>query len=89
LRKLISPHRRLVGQADEPDLAEDDQPAQHAEDLVDRMAVPLDMQIVEPLEHAHRPIWPMKLVEIDVTGPEPLEAALDRLHDLRLAVPGR
>jgi len=53
------------------------------------MAVALDMQIVEPLEHAHWPVGPVELVEIDVIGPEPLEAALDRLHDLRLAVPGR
>ena len=87
--KAHRPPRRLVGQTDKSDLAAGDELAQYAEDLVDGMAVALQMEVIEAFEHAHRPVRPVQLVEVDVIGLKALEAALDRLHDLGRALPRR
>ena len=89
MRKLISPHGVSLDNPTNRHLAARDQRRQHAEDLVDRVAVAFERQIVEAFEHAHRPVGPMQLIEIDIVGLEPLEAALDRSIDLRRAVPRR
>src|SRR5262245_45559917 len=53
------------------------------------MALAFEMEIVEALEDAHRLVGPVELVEIDTVGLEALQARLDRLHDLALALPRR
>ena len=78
---------RLVGEADEPDLALLYELAEHAENDLDGMALALLVHIVEALEDAHRPVRPMKLIEVDIVGLEPLEAPVQRLDKLRPALP--
>ena len=57
---------RLVGEADEPDLALGHEPAERGKDLVDGVAVAFEMPIVEALGGARRPVGPVELVEVDI-----------------------
>ena len=73
---------RLVRQAVVADLARLDH-RRHALDLLaDRRPLALLRRIeLGRAEHRHVPLRPVDLVEVDVVGPQPLEARFDRLGD--------
>ena len=54
----------------------------HAENLLDRVRVALEMHVVVTFEDAHRPVRPVQLVDVDVVGLQASQTAFDRLQDL-------
>src|SRR5262249_22731562 len=84
-----SPPRRLVRKPYEPYLALLHELGQRVEDLRDGVTVAGHMHVFEPMKHAHRPVGPVKLIEVDVIGPclgvllaegHGAEAVLTHLH---------
>ena len=47
------------------------------------------VHVFEAVENAHRPVGPVKLIEVDVIGLRPFEARIDDLSDLATALRSR
>jgi hypothetical protein len=83
LQVVVEAPRRLVGHTDVAHLAGADEIAQHLQRVLERSEVRLvGVLVAQMAKEVGGTAGPVHLIEVHVVGLQPLEAAVDRLHEV-------